>query len=371
MWIPYFLLEFWEPETSLATVQASDADHDERQFEVWFILENPPTRRRDVELRLREAITKTQTDGAGRTVSIRFQAAEGQDLLGGVGFRIHDTSARAAFRYAYDQLGQLLSVWALSIGSGFSIFGLRIFDERHEARWKVLPQRAAPEDFFLPDEISLSPQHAAVISLYREARNAQSPFYRFLCCYKILEAWYRSGGLFRAADTLIRDRDLPFRRPRRTVTQDMLVLSMVFSAHPEFRDATFRRFFELLNPWRIRVAHAVTDAGDFVNLDTYAAQTDMGPIANLTDMVARQILIDELDLWRRDSGGDRRRPSVEVRSSGYATRTTPRRVGSAPIGQSPSGTPPISDHPPVQQRRVVPHGRKSQQRRAGLGSSRS
>jgi hypothetical protein len=35
MWIPCLLLEFWEPQTQLETVEASTGDLEERQFEVW------------------------------------------------------------------------------------------------------------------------------------------------------------------------------------------------------------------------------------------------------------------------------------------------------------------------------------------------
>ncbi len=67
MWIPYFLFEFWEPDTSMKTVRASEADNDEREFEMWFCLENPPTRRRDVELRLAAALERQRQDSGGRT----------------------------------------------------------------------------------------------------------------------------------------------------------------------------------------------------------------------------------------------------------------------------------------------------------------
>src|SRR3990172_4255655 len=296
MWIPYFLLEFWEHETPLETVTASKSDEEERHFEVWFLLENPPTREREVELKLSNPIYKTQTDGAGRAASMQFLPnSNGQ--LEAVAFKVPDHSAKLSFRYCYDRLCQLLSFWALVTGSGFSVFGLRIVDVKHNTRWKVLPQRAAADPFVLPQGIDLPEEHAAIVSLYREGRNAQSPFYRFLCCYKILEAWYKSGGIFAQADRLIREKGLPLSRPRRRITHDTLVLSLVFNAHPEFENVTFVQFFDLLNPWRLKVAHAVTDEGTFVNFDRYEAQTDLGPIANLTDMVARQILLDEFDLW--------------------------------------------------------------------------
>lgn len=298
MWIPHFLLEFWEPETSAESVQVSERDISERKFELWFFLEDPPTRVvQDSGLALAAPEQRTQTDGTGRSVGLRFEPNE-KGRLGSVAFKVTDTSAKAAFRYCYDRLCQLLSFWAITAGTGFGIFGLRVIDDKHGAKWKVIPQRTVPEPFYLPLGIAVGDKHAAMMSLYREGRNTPSPLYRFLCFYKILEAWYQHGNVFGAADRLIRERNLPFRRPRRIITHDMLVLSLVFNRYPEFEGRSFAEFFNLLNPYRVKVAHAITDAGTFVDLDKYESTVELAPTANLTDLVARQVLLDEFELWR-------------------------------------------------------------------------
>ncbi|MDO8700641.1 MAG: methylamine utilization protein MauJ [Deltaproteobacteria bacterium] len=298
MWIPYFLFEFWEPETDSKSITASQSDNQEREFFVYFYLENPPARVRSVELLLTQKVQKLQTDGTGRQASLRFEPND-KNELDRVGFKIRDVHPKLAFTYCYDQLSQLLSFWTVVAGSGFSIFGVKVLDEKNKARWKVVPQRAAPEPFEMPSGISVGDAHSAVLSLYREARNTQSPYYRFLCCYKILEALYRSRSLFGFVDHLVKEKGLPFTRPRRTITEEMLVTSLVFESRPEFKNKNFREFFGLLNPWRIKVAHAVTDSGQFINFDKYGSQVDIGPIANLVDLVARQILLDEMDMWRQ------------------------------------------------------------------------
>ncbi|MFX0202352.1 MAG: methylamine utilization protein MauJ [Candidatus Hodarchaeota archaeon] len=293
MWIPYFILEFWEPdETEIETIQASEGDTEERTFEIVFFLENPPSHRQGVDLRLGEAQIQTQIDEMSRQVTVRFQPnTDGR--LWSVVFIVSDTNPKSAFRYCYDRLSPLLSFWALMTGSGFAILGLRIIDTGHGAKWKVVPQHSRPEEFAIPASMTIGGEHGAMLSLYREARNSQSPFYRFLCCYKILEAWYRNRDIFSYADRIVRENNLPFRRPPRTVTHEMLVISMVFSRHPEFRDVRFGRFFELLNPWRRSVAHAITDEGEFLNFDRYESLIEIGPIANLTELVTRQVLLDE------------------------------------------------------------------------------
>lgn len=247
MWIPHFLLEFWEPETSPESVVASETDLSERKFEVWFFLEDPPARLvQDSGLALAAPENRTQTDGTGRSVGVRFEPND-KGRLGSVAFKVTDTSAKAAFRYCYDRLCQLLSCWAIIVGTGFGIFGLRVIDDKHGAKWKVIPQRSAPEPFGLPLGIAVGQELGAMMSLYREGRNSASPFYRFHCFYKILEAWYQHGNIFGAADRLVRERSLPFRRPRRIISHDMLVLSLIFNKHPEFEGTSFAEFFTLLN----------------------------------------------------------------------------------------------------------------------------
>lgn len=295
MWIPYFIYEFWENESSTETISASQNDTEERDFEIGFFLENPPSRNRGVEIELESPEQRTQIDEMGRQAGMLFQPHN--NILNVVAFRLSDSNPKEAFKRCFNNISKLLSFWALGSGSGFSIHSVRIHDLQHNAIWTIRPQSARPTAFFLPSEIDIGPEHAAMLSLYREARNSQSPFYRFLCCYKILEGWYNHGSIFGQADRLIRDRNLPFRRPRRTITRAMLVMSLLFNTHPEFEGRSFGIFFQLLNPWRIKIAHFLTEEGEYINFDSYESQLEFGPIANLIDMVARDVLSDEFHLW--------------------------------------------------------------------------
>jgi hypothetical protein len=296
MWIPYFIFEFWETESPPETIAASENDTEERRFEIGFFLENPPSRNRGVEIELEQPEQRAQTDGMGRQAAILFQP-NNNNLLNVIVYQLNDSNPKEAFKRCFDNLSQLLSFWALGSGSGFSIYSVRIQDLRHNAVWIIKPQSARPAAFFIPREINIGPEHAAMLSLYREARNTQSPFYRFLCCYKILEGWYNHGSIFGMADRLIRERNLTLRRPRRTITREMLVMSLLFNTHPEFEGRSFANFFQLLNPWRVKIAHFLTEAGEYINFDSYESQLEFGPIANLTDMAARDVLSDEFHLW--------------------------------------------------------------------------
>lgn len=302
MWIPSFLLEFWEPESQMG-IEASDQDTQSREFQIFFFLENPTTRSRQVELFLPKEQDGVLTSGDGRVLKILFRPNENNKHLDHVGFKVQDTKPKSAFSSCFNVLSQLMSIWSLETGAGFSIFGCRILDPKHQANWKIVPQRVTPDLFFIPAAMALDDEYAAMLSLYREARNSQSLSYRFLCCYKILEAWYNHGSIFAKADRLIKEHNVSLKRPRRKITQDLLVSSLVFNNHPEFKELSFGDFFQRLSEWRKKVAHAITDSGDFINLDKYEWQLEIGPIANLTDLIARQVLLDEFELWRALASG--------------------------------------------------------------------
>lgn len=88
MWIPHFLLEFWEPETSPDPVLASERDTSERKFKVWFFLEDPPARLvQDSGLALAAPEHRTQTDGTGRSAGVRFEPND-KGRLASIAFKI-------------------------------------------------------------------------------------------------------------------------------------------------------------------------------------------------------------------------------------------------------------------------------------------
>lgn len=233
MWVAHYLLELWEPHSSAESIKASESDASERGFEVWFYLEDPLGRLvEDSALLLPSTLDRTFSDagGTGRSMAVRFLPND-KGRLRAIGFGIAEQSPKAAFLYCFDNVSPMLSYWTFSFGNGFSIYCVRILDHKHHAEWSILPHHIATESFRLPIDLAPRPEHAAVISLYREGRNAQSPFYRFLCFYKILEAWYRHRSIFGEADRLIKDNaerimqhgdTVPSRPPQRRITKDML-----------------------------------------------------------------------------------------------------------------------------------------------------
>ena len=296
MWIPHFLWDYRKPESSSETIQASRGDTSKRLIEVEFGLKQPITHECGVEIRLQEAECRSITSHEGLEFKIRFDPGK-DNRLTTIKTRAEGTSPEAIFVPSFEYVSVLLSYWTIASGCPCGIFGAKIVDVSHRAIWRVHPWRSNVEPLHVPAFMCLSAERAAMMSLYREARNSPSPFYHFLCCYKILEAWYSHGSIFGEVDRLIKEHNLPISRPSRRISKEMLSLSLLFKSRPEFQDVKFGQFFQLLKPWRVKIAHALTDAGEFVDLDKYDSHAEFGPVANLTDLVARQIMLDEIELW--------------------------------------------------------------------------
>src|SRR5207247_1426336 len=109
-----------------------------------------------------------------------------------------------------------------------------------------------------------------------------------------------------------------------------LTYSLLFTAHPEFEGQTLGDFFQALNPWRVKVAHAITEASDFFDLDSYVAVAEIVPSANLVDMVARQVLLDEIELTRRIHAGSRVNRNVRCSAAGFMRGWAPLPPSLAP-----------------------------------------
>lgn len=307
MWVPYLLLEPWKPESPADQVRTSLADGEERDFLVGFYLKNPVTNAWEVDLQLFGPHQEELAQSGEPPAEIGFYASEA-GKLNEIVCRVRDVAPKAAVERCYRQASRLLSLWAVTLGRGLGVVGFRVADLKHGVKWRSVPFRPSSLSFRIPDFGEVTAEQAAMAWLYREARNAQSPAYRLLCSYAVLEAWGDRRGAFARTDQAIAERKLDIERPARSVTQEMAVLCGVVERHPEFNGAAFEQLPSLLKPWRDRVAGVFFEPGTALGLDGYDVYVDLTSIANLADFAARQVLLDELELWarvnRRDEGSE-------------------------------------------------------------------
>jgi hypothetical protein len=124
-----------------------------------------------------------------------------------------------------------------------------------------------------------------VYAMYREAKNTDSGFYKFLCCYKIMEGLL--GKMRGEAFTRVKARGVDVKMEKELVPYDK-DLAAELKVHV---GKPMKAFFDkvLTKTFRHAVAHFVTDDGI---LQTSSA-ADLGVYTNLafiTDLCARQLI---------------------------------------------------------------------------------
>src|SRR5262245_18195366 len=193
MWIPHFLLSYWDLESAPETLERSRSDTRERAIDICFVLEDPPARLEGVALRLsKDGLQSKETSGKGRVSDIWFRPDK-EGRLDAKIYREKDAVVGNALLYAHDNVAKLLSIWAVAHGAGVCVRDGRVIHVEDGGMWWVSGSSSTEDEFGLPARISLGDEHSTLLSQYREGRNAITPFYRFLCFNKILEAWHKQS----------------------------------------------------------------------------------------------------------------------------------------------------------------------------------
>jgi hypothetical protein len=284
MWIPHNLLSPLKAETPKPTIQASEAATEERTFVVGFFLRNPVTRAWETDVLVAPADSRREIQLDGRPCMVHASS--------NVSGKLHEiiytfpapgavAALAAAFRHVEGELDRM----ALQYGRGLEIAGWRVADVEHGARWRCVPFR--PSALMAePDPGPLPPAYAEVLRLYREARTAPGAAWRLICAGAILDAAVSARTPFDATHV-----DLA----GYAVSTDMLVRSGAFFACPEIRTATAGTLRDIVEPQRQKLLASVTTlgAGPVGDRD-YNAEAALAALANLVDLVARDLVLASL-----------------------------------------------------------------------------
>ncbi len=301
MWLPNFGFLFWEPINDSEACRISQSDTSERPFFISFTLEDSlRVRIGDSFFNLPET---TQIDQQTSQNTIRIQLEKNdKNRLKSLQCKIISNSYIRASQICYNSITKLFSFLSFKYGSPLAIYSLQAFDEKHNAKWRCYPQFGRSELLQIPLLTKFDKSFRIILSIYREGKNTRSPFYSFLCFYKILEAFYDHRQVFAKSDKIIKDNNLDIKRRRRRITREQLVLSMSLGLWPEFENMAYGKYFNLIkSDYRVKIAHILpTRKGlDWVNLDDFKLFNDFAALSNLTDLVSKDIINDELEIWQK------------------------------------------------------------------------
>lgn len=130
------------------------------------------------------------------------------------------------------------------------------------------------------------PEMRAVYAMYREAKNSNSDFYKFLCYHKLLEGMFGSlrSNLFQTA----KSKNLVLKKKRDIIPHD----SEISNEYRMFAGKPIKEFFDnVLTPkFRNAVAHFTTDDGDVLNMSAPLHIDSYSGVLYITELCVRQTI---------------------------------------------------------------------------------
>lgn len=300
MWTPHFFFDCFELESNASDVSAALNDQTNREFFVEFHLDDTRLRRNGAHLQVRAPYQNLTIPVANGGM---INCVLVPDESGRVGRAVLDITAETviqAFWTAYNLITPLLTYWAVADGGSFALRGVRILDKSRKVVLRSFPDAgiaARPETpAFVPPVLDLSPLHLRALSLYRESRNSSSPYYSLLCSYKLMEAFGKGGSISSATDRELIDLGVTHRRQQGTILPEMLELARAQHRYADYVGMKFSTFKEKVTPVRNMISHAVTTQGEMFDFDDIHSSVDVIILSGLCDLVARELLKEELRL---------------------------------------------------------------------------
>ena len=170
-------------------------------------------------------------------------------------------SLQEAKRLFLEGLVPTLDHFAYLGNTPFIIARTLVTDEKYKASsfGYTAPYKATELN---PGSMSIHVEMMPIYALYREAKNALSPFYRFLCYYKILEGIYRHlrPAVFKKAVSIGKEL---------STTKELIPDDEELNKdHPKLIGRSIKDFFdnELTVDFRDAVAHYFLDNGTLMNV---------------------------------------------------------------------------------------------------------
>lgn len=295
MWIPYGLPGQLKAESAPETVRRSRADTAERDILVSFFLRNPATEAWEVDVTAETATGIVETTIAGAAAVIGFYGNDA-GKLNEVIYRLQATCPLKALAACHRDVEERLSRCSLELGRGLAVAGWRLADPLHGARWRCTPFRPSALAFDPASPDATPESHRRLVALYRDARNAGDPAWRLLCARAILRAWREREEPFASTDRRAAQAGAP--RRDRVVSFDMLVHSGALACAPDLQDRPFESLVDRLDDLCAGVLDSLDGRPGDADPIGLPSRPLLAQMANLADLAAREVLMEELALCR-------------------------------------------------------------------------
>jgi hypothetical protein len=278
---------------SAARIVASKSDTSARPIAITGFVEDPRARTAHAWVTLpKQAEYRLKVDDA--TVDVWIQG-NAENLLSSVLLGTYASSAQEGLYRCSALLFSLMSSWSFQAQRPISLRELTIEDKTHGAKWVVRPQAQIPlrlNDF----TVSLGAPNpiGSLLALFREGMASEQPAYRFLCYYKIIEAWNKGSGPFEQVKKLFADRGRVATRKVLTIEAAMFEGKCAPEKYEHFVGKKYGWCFEQMNEARKFLAHPFDLDGVFVSLDDPSTLQAISDFANIAERMVIEILVEEI-----------------------------------------------------------------------------
>jgi hypothetical protein len=137
-----------------------------------------------------------------------------------------------------------------------------------------------------PHETELNRGLMPIYALYREAKNSISPYYKFLCYFKILEGIYKHlrAETFREART--RGLSIPAQKELVPLIDELNSSAQALVGKP------IKEIFDnrLAPEFRDKIAHYIVNDGDILNVSSYGASAEFSNELGLIEACVRVVI---------------------------------------------------------------------------------
>lgn len=287
----------WISSAGPAQIAASKADSTRRPIGITAFVEDPRARTMHAWIIL-PSKTEYQVNVDGEAVDVWINGTSDRQL-NSVLLGTFALSALEACQRCLALLLSLLSSWSFQTQRPIALREIAVEDKTHSAKWLVRPQ--AQEPLKLNDiTVSLGAPNpiGSLLALFREGMASVQPAYKFLCYYKIIEAWKEAIGPFKHVNKLFYDRG---QVPARRVLRFQLAMfdgKCELDKYEHLIGKKFGSCFDQMNAARKFLAHPFDTKGTFVSFDDPKSLQALSDLANIAERMVIEILAEEIRVIR-------------------------------------------------------------------------
>jgi hypothetical protein len=191
LWTPIYLYNIIDFEPNIPGIyNVISSDHSERTFIISFNFENPILNEKFLKCNLTSSI-KMESLSSIKKHNIIIEPKNNK-TIDCIMIVLDDINYLNALDFSYNRISYILSTWSVFLGASLMINKITIYDTKHQVNLiftsSILSFFTQTVDLLIPIVSDVTDPYNILLSLFRESRNSFSPFYKVLCCYKIIEA---------------------------------------------------------------------------------------------------------------------------------------------------------------------------------------